>query len=97
MERYGPRTIDQEGRLVLHMDVRKQLGWEAGDTLSLTVIDTIVIAQRVTGGVNTVTGQINELGAVALPSEIMQQMGWKENDKIDLYHSDNIVVLKTAA
>ena len=97
MERYNSRTIDENGRLVLHREIRKELGIEAGDKISLMLIDTIVILRRVESDAeeDCIVCQVNDLGMISLPAEVRESLGWKERDKVAVYHTDNIVILKS--
>ena len=98
MERYSARSIDQNGRFMLHNELRRKLCLTTGDTLSLKHIDTIIIMQRMTE--ESISGdilcEIDNLGIITLPSELRNNLGWKIEDKIALYHTDNIVILKKA-
>ena len=98
MELYSSRTLDELGRFILHNELRKKLGFNAGDKVSLRLIDTIVILQRFDGGegADFFVGQINEVGMVELPVELRQTLGWKEKHKIALHHVDNLIILKSA-
>jgi len=98
MELYSARTQDELGRFVLHNELRKELGFNAGDKVSLQLIDTIVILQRFDGGegADFFVGQIDNLGMIELPAELRQRLGWKEKHKIALYHVDNLIILKSA-
>ena len=97
MERYSARTLDELGRLSLHSELRKRLGFETGDKLSLKVVDTIVILQRVDGdaGADCAVSQISDIGMFELPKEIRQTLGWNVKDKIAVYHTDNLIILKS--
>ena len=98
MERYSSRTIDEMGRLSLHSEIRKVLGLETGDKISLKLIGTIVILRRAESDSekDCVVCQVSDIGMINLPVEIRQALGWKEKDKIAVYCVDNIVILKSA-
>jgi bifunctional DNA-binding transcriptional regulator/antitoxin component of YhaV-PrlF toxin-antitoxin module len=102
MERYSARTIDEVGRLVLHSDLRQRLGLETGDTVSLTVVGTIAIMQRVEGisegetGPVCVLSTVNEIGMFELPAELRKWLDWETKDRIAMYHTDDLVILKLA-
>jgi bifunctional DNA-binding transcriptional regulator/antitoxin component of YhaV-PrlF toxin-antitoxin module len=102
MERYSARTIDEVGRLVLHSDLRQRLGLETGDTVSLTVVGTIAIMQRVedisegeTWPV-CVLSTVNEIGMFELPAELRKWLGWETKDRIAMYHTDDLAILQLA-
>lgn len=98
MDRFHDRRIDEFGRLVLHDELRQKLRLEAGDKVSFTHVDTIVILQRVTDksrpGGETCT--LNDFGMITIPRELMDNIGWKMADKIALHHTDNIIILQKA-
>jgi len=98
MERYSSRTIDELGRLVLHGELRKLLGLETGDKVSLTLVDSIVILQKSDDDskLNSVVCQVSDLGMIDIPREARQRLGWDTKDKIALYHTGNIIILKSA-
>lgn len=102
MERYSARTVDELGRLTLHSDLRKRLGLETGDKVSLMLVDTILILRRAQGCAEGESQSgclccpVSELGMIELPIEIRQKLSWKENAQVALYHTDNIIILKSA-
>ena len=98
MERYSSRTVDELGRIALPGDVRKLLELETGNNLSLTIVGTIVILQRVESDTDTgcCHSKANDFGMITLPTEVRQTMDWKEKDKVALYLTDNLVILKSA-
>jgi len=98
MERYSSRVIDEKGRLVLHSTLRKKLGIETGDKISLVVVDTIMILQKVNNSTvseNSVC-EVDQLGRLSLPKELKQSFGWEIEDEVALYHTDNLIILKSA-
>jgi len=98
LERYKSRIVDELGRIVIPGELRKELCFDTGDNVSLTVVGTIVILQKAEGGAGAECNhcQVDELGRVALSTELRQQMGWSEKDTLALYHTDNLMILKSA-
>ena len=98
MERYSSRGIDELNRLVLHSEIRKILGFEEGDNVSLLRVDTIVILQKADGdlGEGYFASQVDEFGRIVLPAELQQQMGWEVKSRVAVYHTDNILILQSA-
>ena len=98
MERYSTRTIDELGRLSIHSELRQRLGMEAGNKLSLKIVDTIIILQKVADGTTTdcAVCTISDMGMFEVPKEIRQTLEWNVKDKIAVYHTDNIIILKLA-
>ena len=98
MERYSSRTIDDLARIVLPSEVRKNLGLQPGDNLSLAHVDTIVILHRNADASAPACAvcQVNDLGMIELPGEIRSKLGWKVKDRVALYHTDNVIILKLA-
>ena len=96
MERYSSRAIDDSGKLALHGELRQRLGLETGDSISLTLVDTIVILQRADSNSDCDTHKLDDLGRVVLPAGLRQTLGWKEKDKVALFHTDNLIILKSA-
>ncbi|MCL2400778.1 MAG: AbrB/MazE/SpoVT family DNA-binding domain-containing protein [Defluviitaleaceae bacterium] len=98
MERYSSRVIDEQGRLVLHGTLRKKLGLETGDKISLSVVDTIVILQKVKNRPESESAvcEVDQLGMISLSKELRQTLNWKTKDEIALYHTDNLIILKSA-
>ena len=52
MERYSCRTIDDLGRIGLHNELLKKLGLETESSITLKLVDTMLILQRVDGSSN---------------------------------------------
>ena len=92
MERYSSRQVDELGRIMLHSELRKKLGLEKGDKISLTVIDSIVVIQRTDFG----DCEVSELGMISIPSEIRQKFAWVKGSKIAVYNTDSLLLLKAA-
>jgi len=97
LERYSARTIDELGRLSVHSELRQRLGMEAGDKLSLKIVDTIIILQKMVDDTTTdcAVCAISDIGMFEVPKEIRQTLGWNVKDKIAVYHIDNILILKS--
>ena len=98
MERYSTRTIDDLGRIVLPSDARKKLELEAGDKLSITIVETIVILHRGSDASTSecASCQVSDLGMIELPREVRQKLGWNVKDQVALYLTENVVILKLA-
>jgi bifunctional DNA-binding transcriptional regulator/antitoxin component of YhaV-PrlF toxin-antitoxin module len=98
MERYKTRAIDEQGRLSIPCDLRKDFGVEAGGNISLTPISNIVVMHQAGGDANPSCAvvKVNELGMIYVPVEIRHKMGWKEKDPIALYYTENVMILKSA-
>ena len=98
MERYSARAVDELNRLVLHGELRKELGFEEGDNVSLLRVDTIVILQKADGdlGQGYFASQVDDFGRIVLPAELQQQMGWEVKSRVAVYHTDNMLILKSA-
>jgi AbrB family looped-hinge helix DNA binding protein len=98
MERYKTRTMDEQGRISIPCDLRKEFGVEAGGNISLTPISNIVVIHQAGGDANPSRAvvKVNELGMIYLPVEIRHKMGWKEKDRIALYYTENVIILKSA-
>jgi bifunctional DNA-binding transcriptional regulator/antitoxin component of YhaV-PrlF toxin-antitoxin module len=98
MERYSSRTLDEQGRIVVHSELRKSLKLETGDKFSFTLVGTIIILQKLEGEPepNCAVSKINELGAITIPSDMRKQLGWNTKDKIAVYFTDNLLILKSA-
>lgn len=103
MERFSSRTIDELGRIVIHIDLRRLLILETGDKVSLTLVGTLVIMQRVEDCSEDAVGPvcalstISELGMIKLPAEFRKRLGWEAKEKVALYHTDNMVIMKSAS
>jgi len=97
LERYSARTIDELGRLSIHSELRQRLGTEAGNKLSLKIVDTIIILQKVADDTTSdyTVCTISDIGMFEVPKEIRQTLGWNVKDKIAVYHIDNILILKS--
>ena len=98
MERYSSRTIDELGRLVLHTELRKLLNLETGDTVTMLVVENIIILRRVNEGLEQglATSKVDELGRVVIPVEIRNVLGCQAKDKLAVYLTGNIIILKSA-
>lgn len=96
MERYNSRALDEMARIVLPSELRKKLGLESGDKLSMTLVDTIIILHRDSEASATATCQVSDLGVIELPRELRQRLGWEVKDLIAVYHTDNVMILKRA-
>lgn len=98
MERYSSRGIDEFNRLVLHSELRKVLGFEKGDTVSLRRVGTIVVLQKAESDLEQgcFSSQVDDLGRIVLPAELQQQMGWEVKSRVAVYHTDNMLILKSA-
>jgi bifunctional DNA-binding transcriptional regulator/antitoxin component of YhaV-PrlF toxin-antitoxin module len=98
MERYTAHAIDEVGRFVLHGDLRRKLGVEESGKVSLLIVDTIVIMQRMCGEPEQgcIVSPVNDIGMVDLPKELREKLGWQVKDKLAAYSTDNLVILKLA-
>ena len=98
MERYSSRTLDENGRIVVHSELRKSLELETGDKFSFTLVGTIIILQKVEGEPepNCAISEISEVGLITIPSDMRKQLGWNTKDKIAVYFTDNLLILKSA-
>ena len=92
MERYNARKVDDLGRIVLHGDLRRKLGFNEGSKVKLTVIDSIVVVQY------TDTGdcEVSDIGMIIIPAEIRKKMSWVTGSEIAVYNTDSLLILKTA-
>jgi len=91
MERFSTRKVDELGRIVLHSELRKKLGLEAGSNVTLTVIDSIVVMQHTYGG----GIRVCQIGRITIPDEIRQKFAWIAGSAVAVYHTDNLLILKT--
>ena len=98
MEQFSGRTLDELGRLSLHGELRQRLGLDTGDKVSLTLVGTIIVLQRIEGDTEPgyAVSQVSDLGVIDLPCEYRQSLGWKEKDKIAMFHTDKMIILKAA-
>jgi len=64
MERYSARTINELGQLVLHGELRKKLSLNDGDSVSFTLVGTLVIIQPIAdaSGTDRAVSKATELG-----------------------------------
>ena len=92
MERYSSRKVDEQGRIVLHEELRKKLGLAKGDKLFLIVIDSIIVLKQADTG----ECEICELGMIKLPADIREKFAWVVGSEIAVYHTDSLIILKTA-
>jgi len=92
MERYSGRKVDELGRIVLQSELRKKLGLQTGDKITLTVIDSIAVIQRMDAG----DCEISELGMITIPADVRQGLKWDIGSEIAVYHTDSLLILKTA-
>jgi len=98
MERYSSRTLDENGRIVVHSDLRKSLKLETGDKFSFTLVGTIIILQKLDGEPEPkgAVSEISEIGLITIPSDMRKQLGWNTKDEIAVYFTDNLLILKSA-
>lgn len=96
MERYNSRALDEMARIVLPSELRKKLGLESGDKLSMTLVDTIIILHQDSDATATATCQVSDLGVIELPRELRQKLGWEVKNSIAVYNTDSIIILKLA-
>jgi len=92
MERYSSRKVDDQGRIILHSELRKKIELETGNKISLTVFDSIVIAKCT----DSDGCEINELGMITIPAEIRQHFSWTTGSKVAVYNTDSLLILKSA-
>jgi len=97
MERYSAKSIDEMGRLVLHNELRKRLGLDAGQAFVLWHIGSIVILQKVNEDIDETATKMDELGRIVLPAEMRKKLRWNVRSKIAIYYvDDRMVILKRA-
>ena len=98
MERYSTRTIDDLGRVVLHSSIRDEFGIKAGDSISLLLVDTIVILRKLAGEPEPgcSVSQVSELGVIEIPGEIRQKLNWSTGSKVAVYRTDDLLIIKFA-
>ena len=92
MERYSSRKVDDLGRIVLHSELRNKLGLGTGAKVALTVVDSIVVMQRMDTG----DCEVCELGMITLPVEVRHMFGWVAKSEIAVYQTDLLLIMKTA-
>ena len=99
MERYSARTINELGQLVLHGELRKKLGLDAGGSVSFALVGTLVIIQPIMDASETdcAVSKVTELGMIDLPRDMRQKLDWKPKDQVAVYHVDNMIIIKSAA
>jgi len=90
MERYSARKVDELGRIALHSELRKKLGFEAGVKISLATIGSIAVIQRT----DSDGCEISELGMFTVPHEIRQKLAWATGSEVAVYHTDALLILK---
>ena len=54
MEKYSARAIDELGRIVLHSEIRKELGWDFEDKIEVYLVDanTVILQKKVSNKQN---------------------------------------------
>ena len=98
MERYKSRTIDELGRIVIPSELRKALCIKNGDSISLTVVSTVIVLQKAACDAQPTDNlcQVDDIGMVTLPTQIRQRLDWHTTDKLPLYHMDDLLFLGSA-
>jgi len=92
MHDFGVKTIDEFGKMVLHLELRTKLRLSAGTEVTLFPVRNIVVLQKANEQAKFTT-MVDELGRVTMPKELMEQMGWKQKNKISIYYVDEHMLI----
>ena len=83
------RKIDELGRVVLPIEVRKQLQIEEGDYLTMIVDADRLILRK---------GQrVDAIGRITIPLHVRQTLNIKEKDSFDIDVVEDMVILRKTA
>ena len=88
------RAIDQIGRVVLPIELRKKMGVTEGKSLFASAADGAIVLHHENG--KGVECAINQLGLVSLPKELREAAGIHTESNVNVYYTDDTILLKAA-
>ena len=96
MERLNTRKIDEHGRMVLPIELRKKEKWDFGEKLTFTQIKNVGILHSSDESYEPkwVDVRIDELGRINIPPEIRRELEWMFNSEVDLFADGEFVFLR---
>ena len=96
MEKFYTRKIDEQGRLVIPIEIRKNEQWDAAKTLAFTRIKDLGIIHL--SGQAFEPAQIDlktdELGRTLFPLDIRRELGWGLRAEVSFFCVGDFVFLK---
>ena len=79
------RKVDELGRLVIPIEIRKQLGIRDKDSLCLYVdTDRIILEKGI---------EIDELGRIVIPYQVRQLLEIREKEELEISVSNGKIIL----
>lgn len=89
------RQLDNLGRLVVPIDIRRRLGFEPAEKLEFTVDGDNVHIQLSQTGARGVTRKIDRLGRVIIPVHIRKRLDIEGGTEVDIsIHADGVSIRK---
>lgn len=89
------RKIDELGRIVLPIELRRKFNIEYKDTIDIYTEDNKIILKKDDSSPSAgIIRKIDELGRVVLPVELRKKFGIEIKDSIDIYIEEDRIILK---
>ena len=86
------KTVDQLGRVIIPLSLRKSLSLETNQKMLMHHVDNLLILKKASLAVDgQVVRSIDELGRIVLPKTF--NLNWKEEDSIHFYQIEDAIVL----
>ncbi|MED1406937.1 AbrB/MazE/SpoVT family DNA-binding domain-containing protein [Bacillus mycoides] len=86
------RKIDNLGRFVLPIEIRRSQGVVEGDLIEIfRNKDTVVLRKQISRGI---ARKIDQLGRVVIPMELRRVLGLNEGDPVEVFATKNEIILK---
>lgn len=79
---YFLRKVDELGRIVIPIEIRKELKIEKNDIINVSILE------------KTFTDKIDAIGRIILPIEIRKELDIKVADKLKVYIENGNIVLE---
>lgn len=89
------RKIDELGRIVLPIELRRKFGIDDKDKIDIYTENNKIILKKADDSDSAgITRRIDELGRIVLPIELRKNFNIDFKDTIDIYIEDNKIILK---
>ena len=92
------RRIDDLGRLVFPIEIRKLLGIEVGDKIETYISDNKIICKKYTAESNQLTTSVvrplDALGRTVIPMELRKMLSLPHKAKMQIFVEDDAIILK---
>lgn len=86
------RKIDNLGRFVLPVEIRRTQGIKDGDLIEISrQKDTVVLSKQQSNGL---ARKIDHLGRVVIPIELRRLLDINEGDPVEVFATKNEIILK---